>query len=68
MTLLKFLFSEIVGLFIDDYLLAVGIALVVGAAAMLAAASSPAIAGATLILGALAVLIASVWRALPSRR
>ena len=68
MRLLKFLLSEIVGLFVDDALLALGTALVVAASAALAAAASATAAGAMLILGSLAVLVASVWRALPSRR
>lgn len=64
MNIAKLIFSEVVGLFIDDEFLAIAILIVVGLAALLAFwLHAPAlVVGGVLLLGCIGVLVSSVVR------
>jgi hypothetical protein len=61
--------KEIVGLFLDDELLAVALLIVVGIVAVLAKTATimPLAAGALLLGGCIAALMISVWRGAQAR-
>ncbi|MGA7329770.1 MAG: hypothetical protein WBX25_36135 [Rhodomicrobium sp.] len=59
MNSVRFIVKELIGLFIDDTLLAAGIAAVVAAAWFAKANGIPALAGAILVFGCVAILLAS---------
>ncbi len=56
---IRFILKELVGLFVDDRLLAAGIVAVVAAAWFAEDRGIPALAGAILVFGCVAVLLAS---------
>lgn len=64
MNIVKLIVAELIGMFIDDELLAIAVLVVVGIAAALAYAFHTAafVVGAVLLLGCVAVLVASAVR------
>jgi hypothetical protein len=63
MTLLKDVAAELVGMFVGDARLALGIVVVIAAAAAISRSGLPLAAGVLLLAGSLAVLLDSVRRA-----
>jgi|307.fasta_scaffold238171_3 hypothetical protein len=65
MSILKAALGELIGLFVDDVLLALGVLAVVALAGVLHALipSAPSVTGVFLLLGCLGTLAASVMRA-----
>lgn len=66
MNLVKLIWGEVVGLFVDDGFLAIAILVVVGGAAVLAFGfrTSGELVGAVLVLGCIGVLVGSAVRGL----
>lgn len=63
MKLIQLVWSEILGLFVDDEFLAVAVLIVVAASAGAAWLNAPGFAvGTMLVLGLPAILVASLWR------